>query len=100
MMTRKIASGSSRLACQFLLLSLLMPCVAGGDGAQSAGLRFASLDTSLGRRAHAALSIAVGGQTAPVPVTTATVVKTYPHDPKAFTQGLEYYDGHLYESTG
>jgi glutamine cyclotransferase len=35
-----------------------------------------------------------------VPVITASVVKTYPHDPKAFTQGLEFYDGHLYESTG
>lgn len=28
------------------------------------------------------------------------VVHTYPHDPKAFTQGLVYVDGHLYESTG
>lgn len=35
-----------------------------------------------------------------VPVFGAKVVKAYPHDPKAFTQGLEYYDGHLYESTG
>lgn len=29
-----------------------------------------------------------------------TVVHTYPHDPKAFTQGLIFADGHLYESTG
>jgi glutamine cyclotransferase len=28
------------------------------------------------------------------------VVHVYPHDPKAFTQGLIYRDGHLYESTG
>ncbi len=28
------------------------------------------------------------------------VVQVYPHDPKAFTQGLIYVDGHLYESTG
>ena len=28
------------------------------------------------------------------------VVHTYPHDSKAFTQGLIYRDGHLYESTG
>jgi glutaminyl-peptide cyclotransferase len=28
------------------------------------------------------------------------VVKVYPHDPNAFTQGLIYLDGHLYESTG
>ena len=29
-----------------------------------------------------------------------TVVHTYPHDPHAFTQGLIYVDGHVYESTG
>ena len=28
------------------------------------------------------------------------VVHTYPHDPHAFTQGLVFADGHLYESTG
>jgi glutaminyl-peptide cyclotransferase len=28
------------------------------------------------------------------------VVHVYPHDEKAFTQGLIYLDGHLYESTG
>ena len=28
------------------------------------------------------------------------IVHTYPHDDKAFTQGLIYVDGHLYESTG
>jgi glutamine cyclotransferase len=28
------------------------------------------------------------------------VVRTYPHDPEAFTQGLIYLDGFLYESTG
>ena len=29
-----------------------------------------------------------------------TVVGSFPHDPKAFTQGLEYRDGFLYEGTG
>jgi glutamine cyclotransferase len=28
------------------------------------------------------------------------IVHTYPHDANAFTQGLLYLDGHLYESTG
>src|SRR5208282_1525174 len=28
------------------------------------------------------------------------IVHTYPHDPRAYTQGLIYLDGHLYESTG
>jgi glutamine cyclotransferase len=35
-----------------------------------------------------------------VPVLGVTVVKSYPHDPHAFTQGLEYFDETLYESTG
>ncbi|HVF30959.1 MAG TPA: glutaminyl-peptide cyclotransferase [Pyrinomonadaceae bacterium] len=35
-----------------------------------------------------------------VPVSTYEVVKTYPHDSKAFTQGLVFRDGFLYESTG
>jgi len=38
---------------------------------------------------------------APAPaVYTARVVATYPHDPDAFTQGLFWLDGRLYESTG
>lgn len=28
------------------------------------------------------------------------IIHTYPHDPNAFTQGLIFKDGHLYESTG
>jgi len=35
-----------------------------------------------------------------IPVLRANVVRAYPHDPLAFTQGLEYYGGYLYESTG
>ncbi len=34
------------------------------------------------------------------PEYTYQVVKTFPHDPQAFTQGLEFRDGVLYESTG
>jgi len=36
----------------------------------------------------------------PLPVYGYEVVKAYPHDPKAFTEGLFFYDGFLYESTG
>lgn len=35
-----------------------------------------------------------------MPVYSYDVVNTYPHDPKAFTQGLVFEDGVLYESTG
>jgi len=34
------------------------------------------------------------------PTDTYRVVKVYPHDPEAYTQGLIYRDGFLYESTG
>lgn len=34
------------------------------------------------------------------PIQGYRVVNTYPHDPRAFTQGLFWLDGHLYESTG
>lgn len=37
---------------------------------------------------------------APVPVLTARVVARFPHDPTAFTEGLLWHDGALYESIG
>lgn len=46
-----------------------------------------------------AAAIAVPAQAA-VPVYGFVVKNTYPHDPKAFTQGLFFRDGHLYETTG
>src|SRR4051812_3016953 len=36
----------------------------------------------------------------PLPVYGYEIVKAYPHDPNAFTEGLFYHDGFLYESTG
>lgn len=38
--------------------------------------------------------------TAALPLSTYTVVKSYPHDPNAFTQGLQFVDGVFYEGTG
>jgi glutaminyl-peptide cyclotransferase len=37
---------------------------------------------------------------AEVPIYDVEVVHTYPHDPQAFTEGLFYLNGYLYESTG
>ncbi len=54
----------------------------------------------------AALLFQAAPQAAPAPVAEQVpmqgyeIVRTYPHDPKAFTQGLLYLDGSLYESTG
>lgn len=36
----------------------------------------------------------------PVQTFSYSIVNEYPHDPAAFTEGLQYLDGFLYESTG
>jgi glutaminyl-peptide cyclotransferase len=46
------------------------------------------------------LALAAAPAWAAVPVYGYTVVRTYPHDPEAFTEGLFYLNGFLYESTG
>ncbi len=52
------------------------------------------------------IALAAVGTTTPAaqrraaPVLGFKVVATFPHDPNAFTQGLVYADGELYESTG
>jgi glutamine cyclotransferase len=43
-------------------------------------------------RFHHALAVLV--------LSAGPAVHTYPHDPQAYTQGLVFVDGHLYESTG
>jgi glutaminyl-peptide cyclotransferase len=40
------------------------------------------------------------GDSRPTPVAGYKIIHTYPHDAGAFTQGLVYYDGFLYEGTG
>ena len=35
-----------------------------------------------------------------LPVYTYSIIATYPHDPEAFTQGLAFAGGYLYEGTG
>ena len=53
---------------------------------------------SLGLRAQAPRTVPPSGSKAPQ--YGYTVVPSFPHDPKAYTQGLEYFDGFLYEGTG
>lgn len=56
-------------------------------------MRFAFLVRALALLTFAACSFAFADD-------SYRVINTYPHDPHAFTQGLAYVDGHLYESTG
>jgi glutaminyl-peptide cyclotransferase len=46
------------------------------------------------------VSSTIAGQTASSHVDTFQIVRTFPHDSNAFTQGLIYVEGRLYESTG
>lgn len=48
----------------------------------------------------AALALAPAPASAALPVEAAQVVRTYPHSTDAFTEGLLFRDGFLYESTG
>ena len=65
-------------------------------------LALSGCGSTQGRDARCSVSTAatVQKQKAHIPVFSARVVKAFPHDPHAFTQGLEYYGGYLYESTG
>jgi glutamine cyclotransferase len=44
--------------------------------------------------------VACAASEPPIPTYTYKVVRTYPHDPNAFTEGLFYLNGYLYESVG
>ena len=55
------------------------------------------------RRLAALAFLLLGAQSpapAPIPLDAARVIATFPHDPGAYTEGLFYRDGDLYESTG
>ena len=47
-----------------------------------------------------ACATVVAAQRTALPVDGYKVVHEYPHDPDAYTQGLVYVDGNLYEGTG
>lgn len=51
-------------------------------------------------RALLLLTTAISGTAHTFAAESYRIVHTYPHDPHAFTQGLVFVDGHLYESTG
>lgn len=57
---------------------------------------------ALGASSHflVASGAAVQAPATGLPTYGYTVVRTYPHDPNAFTQGLQYLDGVIYEGTG
>ena len=63
-------------------------------------ISFERIVTVVGAVAIAALSPAGSAAQRATPMSTYEVVKSYPHDRQAFTQGLVYLDGVFYEGTG
>lgn len=63
-----------------------------------------TMNTHLSRRAllGGLLGAATGARARPMPLPVFgfDIVQVYPHDPSAFTQGLLFRDGFLFESTG
>ena len=53
-----------------------------------------------GNNSEAGSAEAIAPEIQEAPIIPYTIVNAYPHDTAAFTQGLEFYKGTLYESTG
>ena len=66
----------------------------------SAAMAFGCSDSVNSAKPNVATGNSNVVKSATLPVWGYEVIKTYPHDPKAFTEGLFYNDGFLYESTG
>lgn len=83
-----------------LLLFLTLPAC--GDGSGSAANNSTRATASNSRVNAPAQSNAESAAPTPeeVSVYTYEVMASYPHDAKAYTQGLVFHDGTLYESTG
>ena len=73
----------------YLILILVVVAVSCGGADNSNGS-----NPNINRNSNTNRSKAV------LPVSSYEVVRKYPHDPKAFTQGLVFHDGFIYESTG
>jgi uncharacterized repeat protein (TIGR01451 family) len=83
--TRTITNSDYRVSC--------------AEGASAAGTR--AVMTSAGYRVYQPLAQSGKASTYSHTYTyTYTIVNAYPHDPDAFTQGLVFEDGVLYEGTG
>ncbi len=82
----------------FLLMTFAIFAVSCKTGTSPTNRSVVNNNSAAGANKAAA---AASAQTADkLPVYTYEIVNTFKHDPKAFTQGLVYENGFLYESTG
>lgn len=63
-------------------------------------IAYVQITSGLDREADEGGDVALEAAPAPPESLVVRVVHRYPHDPGAFTQGLLWHDGYLYESTG
>ena len=85
----KLAGLKSRKGFLLLLIVFLLPIAA---------KRISAVESENGGASEVMMAAEAESQS--VPVAGYRIVNVYPHDPEAFTQGLVYEDGSLYESTG
>jgi len=76
----------------YFILSLMLIALSCGDA--PTGRPINSISNGNGSTTN------TNSKTNAVPQYSIQVVATYPHDPKAFTQGLVYHNGFIYEGTG
>ena len=74
--------------------------IAGLQKGLQKGIILAAFLPAILQSCNSAILLAKGGSQLSLPVYGYRVVRTFPHDPEAFTQGLQYVDGFLYEGTG
>jgi len=87
--TRPLSGLLRRAAAPVLLVAALTGCD------KSGGSDNGTAPTGNGSDAAGGGTVATG-----IPRYSYTVANIFPHDPGAFTQGLSFYDGNLYEGTG
>lgn len=81
-----------------LLLFLTLPAC--GDGGGAANISTKATPANAASNAPPQANVKSTPSPEEIPVYTYEVVASYPHDAKAYTQGLVIHDGTLYESTG
>ncbi len=95
----KNASAVNSVKIWLMALTLLSVCLGCGAGTLTQKSSNAS-NTSRGKNEKQEPSSADGHSPVNVPEYSFEIVNTLPHDVKAFTQGLVFYDNALFESTG
>lgn len=90
----KLAGLKSHKGFLLLLIVFLLPIAI----LPIAAKRISAVDSENGGASEVMMAAEAESQS--VPVAGYRIVNVYPHDPEAFTQGLVYEDGSLYESTG